>query len=118
MCEPRRKVRIRLEHTVEYSDPIEIASGEKVSVIREDDEYPGWKWCKAPNGREGWIPIELLSNEGTEAIILQAYSARELAVLPGQEVTVEDARHSWLLVRNAQGERGWIPERNTEPVGE
>jgi uncharacterized protein YgiM (DUF1202 family) len=110
------RVRVKVEHKVEYSDPIEIASGEKVSVGREDDEYPGWKWCKAPDGREGWIPIEFLSNEGTETSILHDYSARELAVQPGEEVIVEDARHSWLLVRNARGERGWIPERNTEPL--
>ena len=118
MCEPSRKVRVRVEHTVEYTNPIEITSGERVSVGREDDEFPGWKWCKALDGREGWIPMELLSNEGTEAIILRDYSARELAVQPGEEVIVEEARHNWLLVRNGRGERGWIPERSTEPVGE
>jgi SH3-like domain-containing protein len=37
------------------------------------------------------------------------YSAKELAVFPGDEVEVEKACHGWLLVRNAQGERGWIP---------
>lgn len=47
MCQPSRKVRVRVEHTVEYTDPIEIASGERVSVGREDDEFPGWKWCNA-----------------------------------------------------------------------
>ena len=60
-------------------DPIEIAPGEKVSVGHEDDEFPGWKWCKARDGCEGWVPVELLSNEGTEAIVLYDYSARELA---------------------------------------
>ena len=44
-------------------DPIEIAPGEKVSVGHEDDEFPGWKWCKARDGCEGWVPVELLSNE-------------------------------------------------------
>jgi SH3-like domain-containing protein len=71
-----------------------------------------------PDGRKGWIPTELLSNEGSEAIIVHDYSARELALQPGQELIVENARHNWLLVRKARGERGWIPERNTEPLGE
>jgi uncharacterized protein YgiM (DUF1202 family) len=97
-------------------DPIEIAPGEKVSVGHEDDEFPGWKWCKARDGCKGWVPVELLSSEGTEAIVLYDYSARELAVQPGEEVVVEDARHNWLLVRNGLRERGWIPEYNIEPL--
>lgn len=109
------KVRISTEYKVEYSDPIQVASGERVNVGREDDAFPGWKWCKARDGREGWVPVELLSNEGTEAVVLDNYSARELAVQPGEEVVVEDARHGWLLVRNADGEHGWIPESHTEP---
>jgi len=109
MPEQGGKVRVRLEYRSEYPDPLQVASRETVRVGREGDEFPGWKWCKAPDGREGWIPVELLSNEGPEATVLQDYSARELAVQPGEEVTVEDARHNWVLVRNARGERGWIP---------
>jgi uncharacterized protein YgiM (DUF1202 family) len=109
-------VRIRVEHKVEYADPIRVKAGARVTAGREDDEFPGWKWCKASDGREGWIPVELLSDEGAEAIVLHDYSARELAVHPGEEVTVEEARHGWLLVRNAQGERGWIPSSHVEPL--
>ena len=46
--------------------------------------------------------------------MLENYSARELGVQPGEEVLVEDARYGWLLVRNAQGERGWIPATHIE----
>jgi uncharacterized protein YgiM (DUF1202 family) len=109
MEEPKRKVRIKLEHRVEYPNPIQVTAGEKVRIGREDDEYPGWKWCQASNGREGWIPVELLSHEGVEVTVLHDYSARELSVQPGDEVEVEDTRHHWLLVRNVRGEQGWIP---------
>ena len=44
------------------------------------------------------------------AIVLRDYSARELAVQPGDEVEIEEVRHGWALVRNAQGDRGWIPK--------
>lgn len=40
MDEANRRVRVKLEHTVEYRDPIEIASGEKASVGHKDDEFP------------------------------------------------------------------------------
>jgi SH3-like domain-containing protein len=111
-----RIVRVKLARTIQYSDPLSVAAGEKVMVGREDNEFPGWRWCKASNGHEGWIPIELLSDQGAEAMVLSDYSARELAVQSGEEVAIEDRRHDWLLVRNAQGECGWIPASHTEPL--
>ena len=114
MEKPQQPVRISLRYSVEYPNAISVTAGEIVSVGPEDDEFTGWKWCKASDGRQGWVPVELLSNQGGEATILQDYSARELDVSPGEEVTVEDARHEWFLVRNARGERGWIPASHTE----
>jgi len=116
MFDPNRKARVKLEHKIQYNDPLEITFGQRVIVGPEDNEFPGWKWCRSADGRAGWVPVEFLSIVGTssEAIVLDDYSARELAVLPGEEVVVEEARHHWLLVRNANGQRGWIPERNTE----
>jgi SH3-like domain-containing protein len=114
MKKPEGKVRIRQEYKIEYADPIRVAAGGRVSVGREDNEFPGWKWCRASDGREGWVPKEFLSGEGAEATALHDYSALELAVQPGEEVVIEDARHDWLLVRNANGERGWIPASHIE----
>ena len=113
---PPRKVRITREHKPQYSDPIRVAAGETVSVGREDDEFPGWNWCKASDGREGWVPVELLSTEEPEATVLQGYSALELPVSPGEEVLIEGFMHDWFFVRNSQGERGWIPASHTEPL--
>lgn len=116
MRQPGHKVRVSLAYQVQYPDPLRVTAGEPILVGSEDPEFPGWKWCKGPDGREGWVPVELISNEGPDAVVLQDYSARELAVLPEELVVVEDARHNWLLVRNARGERGWIPASNTEPM--
>jgi uncharacterized protein YgiM (DUF1202 family) len=114
MDKPSGRIRIKLEYTVQYVNPIRVAAGDTVIVGREDNEFPGWKWCKASDGREGWIPVEFLSEEGKETTVLHDYSARELAVTPGEEVIIEDARHDWLLVRNEKGERGWIPASRAE----
>jgi SH3-like domain-containing protein len=111
---PHHKVRVKLEYRAQYCDPIRVTARERVSVGLEDNEFPDWRWCKASDGREGWVPVELLSSEGGETVVSEAYSARELAVRPGEEVMVEDARHDWLLVRNARGERGWIPASHIE----
>jgi uncharacterized protein YgiM (DUF1202 family) len=109
MDELRHKARIKLEHKVEYPNPIQVAAGERVSVGREDDEFPGWMWCQASDGRQGWIPVELLFQQGATAAVLQDYSAQELAVRPGDEVEVVDSRREWILVRNESGKQGWIP---------
>jgi len=74
------KAKIIREYMPEYPDPIEVVAGERVSVGNEDAEFPGWVWCRSSDGREGWVPAELLSSEGSDAIILENYSARELAV--------------------------------------
>jgi SH3-like domain-containing protein len=110
------RVRIRMAYAAQYPDPLEVLAGTPLQVGQEDKEFPGWKWCKSPDGREGWVPIELLSGRGNEAQAREDYSSRELPVQPGEEVVVEDARHDWLLVRNANGERGWIPESHAEPL--
>ena len=107
---PKAKARIRVEYEVEYQNPIQVKAGESVEVGRADDDYPGWLWCRAADGREGWIPIELLSSRESPAIVLREYSAKELAVQPGDEVEIEDVRHGWALVRNDHGEIGWIPK--------
>jgi uncharacterized protein YgiM (DUF1202 family) len=113
-----RRARIIREYRIQYPDPLCVAAGDKVSIGREDDEFPGWKWCRASNGRQGWIPVELLSEaSATETAVLCDYSSRELAVQSGEEVTIEDSRHEWLLVRNKQGERGWIPGSHADFMG-
>ena len=37
-----------------------IAQGELLEVIRED-RPSGWVWCRAQDGREGWVPERTLS---------------------------------------------------------
>jgi hypothetical protein len=104
-----RRARVIRDHVAQYPDPIRVRAGQVVRLDREDDEYPGWWWCTAPDGRSGWVPDELLRRRGVEADILEDYDATELAVRGGDEVCVSSIRHEWLLVSNAAGAAGWIP---------
>ena len=36
-----------------------VAAGEVVTVVDRDDES-GWWWCRNLEGREGWVPREVL----------------------------------------------------------
>jgi SH3-like domain-containing protein len=111
---PNLKARVQRKYDIQYHDPIKAKSGESVEVGRADNEDPGWLWCRATSGREGWVPARMRSGQGAQAVLLDDYSAKELAVFPGDEVEVETACHGWLLVRNAQGERGWIPQSHIQ----
>lgn len=116
MTTTNRRLRIKQDYRPQYPDPLRGTAGDRVSVGREDADFPGWKWCTAKDGRQGWVPVDLLSNDRTEAKLLEDYSARELAVRAGEVVTVEDDRHAWLLVRNGKGERGWIPGSHADDL--
>ena len=50
MRQPGHKVRVTLAYEVQYPDPLRVSAGDPVSVGREDPEFPGWKWCKGPEG--------------------------------------------------------------------
>jgi uncharacterized protein YgiM (DUF1202 family) len=115
MFKPGDHVRIMQEYHIQYVDPIEVTAGDKVMVELEDVEFPGWVWCRTADGRQGWVPIELLLKQDSgEAIVRQTYSARELAVQPGEDVVIVDSRHGWLQIRNSAGECGWVPEFSVE----
>lgn len=49
---------------------------------------PGWWWCTAPDGRSGWVPVDLLRRHGAEGEVLEDYDATELTVRLGEEVRV------------------------------
>ena len=54
--EANRRARVKSEYRVQYPDPIELVAGERVWVLSEDEEFPGWNWCTAGDGYEGWGP--------------------------------------------------------------
>jgi hypothetical protein len=99
-------------YAAQYADPIQVRAGQVIGVGREDDAYPGWWCCTGPDARSGWVPGDLLRRQGDVAEVLEGYSATELTVRQGDEVHVERIQSDWLWVRNAAGDRGWIPAKS------
>ena len=108
------KLHILRQYEVQYQNPIQIKAGDPVRAVQTDGDNPGWVWSHATDGREGWVAMELLSGERPIATGLADYSAKELAVQVGDEVEVEEVRHGWALVRNTQGDAGWIPQTHMD----
>lgn len=97
-------------HQTCYPNPIEFKAGERVRIGHEDDEFPGWIRTITTDGNEGWAPLSLLTPVGNgEALAQQDYTARELDVAVGDQVTVKRELAGWLWVEGEQGACGWIP---------
>jgi hypothetical protein len=114
---PHALGRVVRHHTPIYADPILVRAGDRLAVGREDDEFPGWVWCTAPDGREGWTPLAILRREGPEAVARRDYSAAELEVRRGQRVEVLEELSGWLRVLDADGDEGWVPVECVAPEG-
>ena len=102
-------MRILKEYAAQYTDPITVRAGDRVSVGVADPEFPGWRWCTGPDGRQGWVPELLLRLEGLGALMLEDYTARELSVPAGAEVAVHRVVAGWAWVTAQDGRSGWIP---------
>lgn len=100
-----------LEYAVQYSAPIRGAAGDVVSVIHGDDEYPEWVWCRAADGREGWVPIAFLERRGERGVLLRDYDATELAVRAGERLEAHEEIGGWTRATNGARQSGWVPSR-------
>jgi SH3-like domain-containing protein len=95
-----------------YAEPISVTRGEEVRVEREDDEYRGWWWCVAANGRAGWVPAGLFERTpapGETGRLRAAYTSQELSVEEGTPVRVVEARARWVFAQTFDGRAGWLP---------
>ncbi len=111
------RARVIRAHAVIYADPISFRAGDTLRLGHRDDEYVGWIWATAADGRAGWVPEEAVaSDDAGHGRALRDYTARELAVEIGDEVIVDHALAGWVWVRNAHGDEGWIPESDVEPM--
>jgi SH3-like domain-containing protein len=103
-------VRVVREYAAQYPDPITVRAGDRVLVGADDPEFPGWRWCTGPDRRAGWVPERFLRREGDEAVMLRDYTATELSVRAGADVTIGEAVSGWVWVTDADGRAGWVPE--------
>ena len=103
-------VAVTKAYTAQYSDPICFEAGEAIQVERGDSEYPGWYWCRAASGKEGWVHCSFLAACAGTTTSVRAYSARELTVAEGERGTLLERLDGWVCIRLDTGDEGWIPE--------
>jgi SH3-like domain-containing protein len=111
-------VAVTKAYTAQYPDPICFDAGETVQVERGDAEYPGWYWCRAASGREGWVHCSYLAACAGTTTSVRAYSARELTVAGGERGALLDLLDGWACIRLDTGDEGWIPESHVRLTAE
>lgn len=97
-------------YTVVDRSPLHLQSGDTVTTGPRDKSWPGWIWVTAGDGRGGYVPEDILESTGPTAKVHTAFSARDLSVQLGEQVTALREVKGWLWCRNAAGEEGWLPE--------
>ena len=111
-------VRAIQSYRVQYMNPLKVSEGDVVLVGREDNEYPGWRWCTAGDGRQGWVPVDLLgalATEGSTARMAADYDAMELSIESGDILVVTERRPDWIRVVTDDGRHGWVPATHVAP---
>ncbi|HYN07230.1 MAG TPA: hypothetical protein VES67_07550 [Vicinamibacterales bacterium] len=101
---------VRETHVVQYADPISVDAGARVIVGRRDDRFTRWLWCRADDGREGWVPETILtSTEPGTAVVVEAYEATQVPVQAGTPVDVIKEFDGFAWIQCEDGRLGWVP---------
>lgn len=106
--------RVIKKHESTYPDPLNLTTGESVSVEPRECEWPGWLWATDREGRSGWVPEAYLTVIDSTAELLRDYNATELDSEAGDNVEILERESGWALCRNADGAVGWLPEDKLE----
>lgn len=106
------KLEVTKPYTRVYENPIAFLSGERVRVVKRDEDNPAWIWCVATDAREGWVHESFLEIHGHEATGTRDYNAIELTVTAGTRLEGIESVGGWGFCRNAAGAVGWVPLEN------
>jgi len=102
------KAKVTRAHTATYQDPIQGRAGDPVTIGKPDPDNPDWVWCKAGDGREGWVQVTFLG----DGELSRDYDATELTVGFGDELRLIEERSGWWWCETAGGLLGWVPSAN------
>jgi len=95
---------------VRYPDPVELVAGDRVTLGKQDSEYPGWIWATSTRtGKSGWVPEIYLKVDNDLGIAQRVYTAREIAGEEGEIVRVLEELLGWSWVEAPDGRQGWMP---------
>lgn len=113
----RRIFKTTAPHRTEYEHPIKLEKGESITLGERapEENWRDWIWAENNRGHGGWVPVQLIdcTEDEMRGTVLEDYSARELNVDPGEEITKIKTLNGWTWVRRmSDREEGWIPDES------
>lgn len=108
--------RVKKSYGGSSEDPLIVRKGDRLRFERRRSEWPGWIWCTSDSGKTGWVPESWVKLEGQACIMTRDYSAFELTVSTGDELSATVIESGWAWVTNSLGESGWVPLNHLETV--
>jgi len=104
-------------YETQYPDPLTMNVGDKLKIVKSrDDEWPGWVFCQSQDGKQGWVPENSIKIDGDAAVAQKTYVAREVTVMEGEIVRIENVESGWAWVTNMTDQTGWVPLKNLKIV--
>lgn len=108
------KATVTADYRAAYANPLKATAGTILRVEREDDEFPGWLWCVAPDGLTGWVPELFLARDGRAARLQRDYDAGELTAYTGEQLGLLEEVNGWWWAVTEAGTLGWIPATHVQ----
>ncbi|WIY58825.1 SH3 domain-containing protein (plasmid) [Bacillus arachidis] len=109
------------KHESNYPNPISLKKGE---IIKIENKYEGpenwdnWVYCYTKE-TEGWVPEQIINNEGKSAFVLEDYIAKELNVEEREIISEIKELNGWLWCqRKTNDEKGWLPKSKLKVLDE
>ncbi len=83
-------------YETQYPDPLTMSLGDDLKILkRNESEWPGWVFCESKTGKQGWVPERSIKIDGDNAVGQQSYVAREVTVMEGEIVRIENVESGW-----------------------
>lgn len=90
-------------------DPLHLEPGDEVNVGPTDHAWPGWVWAVDKDGRNGYLPEEILEPLGEGRFsVMSAFDPTVLTIKRGDRLESLKQIHGWHWCRNVANEEGWV----------
>ena len=111
------KFRIIKSYISQYTNPLELNTGDTVNLVEEEKEekWKGWIWAESKTN-SGWIPVQILeiSADKKSGIVKEYFTAKELNAEEGDYIEKIKSLNGWTWSKNLRtGDEGWIPDEIT-----
>lgn len=93
------------------SDPLFLQPGDEVTTGMTDQTWPGWVWAENNQGKNGYVPEEILEPLGEGRFsVMEVFDPTVLTLKRGDQLESIKQYQRWHWCRNQAGAEGWVAD--------